>query len=251
MKLHSLRRRWANWDCTSGDKVVVGAAPGRTVSVVGKALLPPTSHTAYDQGAWMTGAGLRRVLPPAGELGPEDIWDFALVRWKPATHITAAQHRLARIGDGRYYTVPAELPTDVVELGRLKTLPLVLGTFFALLAAATVMHALVTTVRRRRRDLAVLRSIGFTGRQSRLAIAWQSTIFAVAGIVIGVPIGILTARLVWRSLADNFPLVYVPPIALAAVLLIGPAALAVVNALAAGPAHAAIRARPAEALRVE
>jgi predicted lysophospholipase L1 biosynthesis ABC-type transport system permease subunit len=106
------------------------------------------------------------------------------------------------------------------------------------------MHALVTTVRRRRRDLAVLRSIGFTGRQSRLAIAWQSTIFAVAGIVIGVPIGILTARLVWRSLADNFPLVYVPPIALAAVLLIGPAALAIVNALAAGPARAALRARP-------
>jgi len=58
-------------------------------------------------------------------------------------------------------------------------------------------------------------------------------------------------RLVWRSLADSFPVVYVPPIAIAAILLVVPAALAVANLLAALPARAAARIRPAEALRVE
>jgi len=139
----------------------------------------------------------------------------------------------------------------VVELGRLRTLPLVLGVFFALLATATVVHALVTTVRRRRHELAVLRSIGLSRGRCRAAIAWQSTIHAIVGATLGIPLGIVAARLVWRWLADGFPVVYVPPLALGAVLLIVPAALFVANALATGPAHVALRTRPAEALRVE
>ena len=97
----------------------------------------------------------------------------------------------------------------------------------------------------------MLRSLGFTRPQSRLAIAWQATLIAVAGIVIGVPLGIVAGRLVWRSLADSFPVVYVPPIAIAAIVLVVPAAVAVANLLAALPARAAARIRPAEALRVE
>jgi ABC-type antimicrobial peptide transport system permease subunit len=57
--------------------------------------------------------------------------------------------------------------------------------------------------------------------------------------------------LTWRWLADEFPIVYSPPAALLAVLLVAGLALAIANALAAGPAHAATRIRPAEALRVE
>ena len=128
---------------------------------------------------------------------------------------------------------------------------MVLGIFFALLAAGTVMHTLVTTVRRRRHDLAVLRSFGFTRRQSRLAIAWQATLFAILGVVIGVPLGIVTGRVLWRWLADDFPVVYVAPLALVAVILVVPVAIAVANALAAWPARSAVRIRPAEALRVE
>ena len=69
-----------------------------------------------------------------------------------------------------------------------------LALFFALVAVATVAHALVTTVRRRKHDLAVLRSMGLTRRDSRLAIVWQSTLLAIVGIVIGVPLGIVVGR---------------------------------------------------------
>ena len=109
----------------------------------------------------------------------------------------------------------------------------------------------MTTVRRRRHDLAVLRSIGFTRRQTRGAIAWQATLLAVAGLVVGVPVGIAVGRITWRWLADDFPIVYVPPVALLAVLVVAAVAIVLANALAAGPAHAATRIRPAEALRVE
>src|SRR6185369_6794569 len=107
----------------------------------------------------------------------------------------------------------------------LRSLPLALGVFFALLASATVAHALVTTVRRRRQELAVLRSIGFTRRQARIAIGWQATLLAAAGAIIGVPAGIVAGRAMWQGLADSFPVVYVPPLALLAVLLVVPAAV--------------------------
>ena len=97
----------------------------------------------------------------------------------------------------------------------------------------------------------MLRSIGLTRRQSRIAIGWQATLIAAAGVVAGVPLGIVSGRLIWRWLADNFPVVYAPPLALLAVLLAAPAAIAVANVLAAGPARAAARIRPAEALRTE
>ena len=137
------------------------------------------------------------------------------------------------------------------ELHSLRVLPLVLAVFFGLLAIATVAHALVTTVRRRRHDLAIMRSFGFTARQSRVAIAWQATLLAIAGVIIGVPLGIVAGRTIWRWLANDYPVVYVPPIELVAVLLVIPAALLVVNAIAVGPGRAAARIRPAEALRVE
>jgi len=66
-----------------------------------------------------------------------------------------------------------------------------------------------------------------------------------------VPVGIAVGRFAWRWLADDFPIVYVPPAALLAVFAVAAIAIAIANALAAGPAHAATRIRPAEALRVE
>jgi ABC-type lipoprotein release transport system permease subunit len=235
---------------TVGDQLTVGPAR-RRVRVVGTALLPATSHTDYDQSGWMTGAGLRAAFGRQ-DVTPEAVEDYVLVRWAQGTDVPVAERNLVSVAqhDG-LYTMPATLPTAVVDLGRLRTLPLVLGIFFALLAAATVAHALVTTVRRRRHDLAVLRTIGFTRRQSRLAVAWQATLLAIAGLFIGIPLGILAGRLVWRSIADRFPIDYVAPIALVALLLAIPMALAIANALAAGPAWAAARIRPAEVLRTE
>jgi ABC-type antimicrobial peptide transport system permease subunit len=230
-----------------GDEVRVGSDPGVKVRVVGEALLPATSHTDYDQSGWMTAAGLRAAVRG----GVSDAEDYLLVRWRSGVDTTAAQRKLVRIAGSELFPIPATLPVAVADLARIEDLPLALAGFFALLACATVAHALVTTVRRRRHDLAVLRSIGFTRRQTRGAVAWQATLLAVAGIVVGVPLGIATGRLTWRWLADDFPIAYVPPLALLAVLVVATVALLLANALAAGPAHFASRIRPADALRVE
>jgi hypothetical protein len=233
-----------------GDRVSVGAEPDRRATVVGKALLPETSHTAYDQSAWMTREAVDEILDAEPVSGPEDLWDYALVRWKPGRQ-AAGESQLRKLAGDAFFVQSATLPGAVSELHSLRVLPLVLALFFGLLAIATVAHALVTTVRRRRHDLAIMRSFGFTARQSRIAIAWQATLLAIAGVVVGVPLGLVAGRMIWRWLANDYPVVYVPPIELVAVLLVIPAALLVVNAIAVAPGRAAARIRPAEALRVE
>jgi hypothetical protein len=234
-----------------GDRVPVGDGNDRIATIVGTALLPASSHTDYDQSGWMTPAGVEAVLGPIDKIDPNAFEDYVFVKWARGANVREQRDRLSKLGGGEYYSADAELPAAVVSLGDLRSLPLALGVFFALLASATVAHALVTTVRRRRHDLAVMRSIGLTRRQSRIAIGWQATLIAAAGLVIGVPLGIVAGRMIWRWLAHNFPVVYVPPLAAIAVVLVVPAAIALANLLAAWPARSAARIRPAEALRTE
>jgi hypothetical protein len=232
-----------------GDEIGVGPGSTAPVRVVGRVLLPATSHTEYDQGAWMTEAGLERVLPPGFDRGSDFGEGYVLMRWREGIDATEQHERLTAMGVE--YVQSPELPAAVEGLSNILTLPVVLAVFFALVAVATVAHALVTTVRRRKHDLAVLRSMGLTRRDSRLAIMWQATLLAIVGLVIGVPVGIVVGRFVWRLIADRFPVVYVPPLALAAVLLVIPIALVIANVLAAGPARSATRIHPAEVLRSE
>ena len=235
---------------TIGDRVRVGSGDGRSARVVGVVLLPATSHTDYDQSAWMTRAGLARATSPGQE---------RLCRPRTISWCGGAQVRTSRPRSDDSRTSPATTssrfrprsPRPSSTSGGSKTSPIALALFFGLLACATVAHALVTTVRRRRHDLAVLRSIGFTRRQTRLAITWQATLLALVGIIVGVPLGIAAGRFAWRWLADDFPLAYVPPLAIAAVAAVAVIAVALANLLAAGPAHVATRIRPAETLRTE
>jgi hypothetical protein len=237
-----------------GDRVTVGESPGRPMVVVGRALLPATSHTDYDQSAWITGKALEAVVPPNANDSGDFFEDFLLLEWKPSTNVGAAESRMNQIAakdTSIYYTAPAELPAAVRTLATLRSVPVALSIFFALLAIATVAHALLTTMQRRRTDLAILRSLGFTTRDTRVAITWQATMLAVVGVVIGVPAGIVVGRALWKQLAESYPVAYVPPLALVAVVLIGPAAVLIANALALGPARRATRPQPAQVLRTE
>src|SRR5262249_17476400 len=121
-----------------GDTVKVGSDSHR-VRVVGEALLPATSHTDYDQSGWMTKAGL---YANAKAVGPADFEDYVFFRYAPSANRAATDRHLTALANKiGLDSEPATLPTTVVDLGRLRSLPLALAVFFAFLAIATVAHA--------------------------------------------------------------------------------------------------------------
>ena len=97
----------------------------------------------------------------------------------------------------------------------------------------------------------MLRALGLTRLQARLIVVTQASLLAAVGLAFGVPLGIVLGRVTWRLVAQETPLAYHPPLALVAVALAGPAALAAANLLAAWPGHRAARLHSAQILRAE
>ena len=143
------------------------------------------------------------------------------------------------------------MPANVSNLERVEAFPLVIGGFLVLVAALAVAHALVTSVRRRARDLAVLETMGFVGAQIRGTVAWQASTLGAIGLLFGIPAGIIVGRLIWQLVATGLGVDTTVDVPWLAIVLTIPAALFLVNLLAVLPARAAARTRPATVLRSE
>src|SRR5512132_3144824 len=66
---------------------------------------------------------------------------------------------------------------------------LLVGLPAVMVILGTMAHTLITSVQRRRRDLAVLKTLGFVRGQVAATIAWQATTFAVVALCLGLPFG--------------------------------------------------------------
>ena len=110
---------------------------------------------------------------------------------------------------------------------------------------------LVTSVRRRRRDLALLKVLGFTRRQLAATLAWQSCIAAALGIIFGVPIGVFGGRELWSLFAHGIYAVPYPVAPVVSIVLVGIGALIFAVLVAWLPGRSAARITPAEILRSE
>ena len=230
-----------------------GGTATKPVRVTGIGFVPAGPHNGYADGAWLTPGGYDRIFHGANYAFK---FHVATVSLRPGADVAAVARRLdaaaAAIHGGKAFrfTPPAPMP-EVQQIKDLELLPVALSAFLALLAVSAVGHALSIAVRRRRHDLAVLRALGITRGQARLVVTTQASLLAVIGLLFGVPLGIALGRAIWRTVAGFTPLAYHPPVALAALLLIGPAALLAANALAAWPQRRAARLHAGQVLRSE
>ncbi|MFY9589139.1 MAG: FtsX-like permease family protein, partial [Actinomycetota bacterium] len=238
-----------------GDTVLVapvGVSPTR-MTVVGRGVLPTAGHTAnLGEGSLVTYEGLRAFEPlaPAG-IDPADAGGF-LVRFRPGTDrdraIKGLNASLAGLGWSQR-TQPT--PADLLNFGRSKNLPLLLSGMLGLLALATLAHALVTSITRRRRDLAILKTLGFTRGDTRRTVAWQSTTLLVAASVAGLTVGAVAGRWLWTRYAEGLGILPEPRVPVWILLAILPIGLVVANAIALIPGRSAARTQPALVLRTE
>jgi len=237
-----------------GETVAVslGSFRAHRLKIVGIAVFPTLSDVlGLGKGAALSVSGLRALLPPSVPAPP---LDTLLVRFRPSASTGQAGLNRFAVQEARlgpFVTAGPATPTDLVNFGRVQDLPLLLGIALSLLALLTIAHLLLTSVHRRRRDFAVLRTIGFTGWQVRGAVGWQASALTGAALCLGIPAGILCGRLAWRIFAHQLGIVPAAVVPLAGLAVLVAAGLVLAVAIAAVPGESAARARPAEILRSE
>jgi putative ABC transport system permease protein len=261
-----------------GDKITVRLGPvirHDTLTITGTAALPALGDTLGIHPSLSTGA----ILPVSAvskaaldEAGPESGPNAILVRLRPGVSQAAGLRSLQQITDEYNKIVhspqnvahagpsalelvanvlPVQRPAEIVNYKSMGTMPAILAAGVAAGTVAALGLALVTSVRRRRRDLALLKTLGFTRRQLATTVAWQSTVVAIVGLVIGIPLGIAVGRWLWIVFAHELSTVPEPVVPAGSVALAAVAALVLANLVAALPGRSAARTPAALLLRAE
>ncbi len=147
--------------------------------------------------------------------------------------------------------LPVQHPAQIANYAALSAAPSLLAAGLAGGAVAALFLTLFASVRRRRQDLAVLKTIGFTRRQLAATVAWQATVAAIAGSAVGIPLGIALGRWLWTAFARQIYAVPQPAVPVLSIVLLPLCPLALVNLVAALPGRSAARTPAALALRAE
>ncbi len=245
--------------------VVANGGKPRTMRIVGTAVLPAFSRGSFAA----TDLGIGAVVPAAVlsmRSSPGNntecftnatCYNFFLLRYKPGTNQGAAAARLSglliRSGCpiGSCTVSADQRPSDIKNYAGVRDTPLALGAVLGLLAVGTLAHVLLTGVRRRRRDLAVLKTLGLRGSQMIRVVCWQASALTAVALLVGLPAGVLVGRRAWALFAGSAGVAGQADVPVALILLAIPATLLLANLIAAGPGWAAARIRPAVILRSE
>ncbi len=234
---------------------VTGAARTTPFRVTGRASFAPSFGTGgFGNGAALTVSALLHAQCPDG--GPaclrkaqQGLIYSVLVHAAAGPSGTAALARYT--SQYRGFVAGQDQPTELINFGESVSFPLLFGVALSLFGAATLVHLLLVSVRRRRAETSLLKVLGFVRRQVAAVISWQATAIILAGVTAGVPLGIAAGKVAWRLFATNFGVVPVAVVQAVPLVLLAAAALAAANLLAVLPALLAGRSRPADLLRAE
>jgi hypothetical protein len=218
-----------------GDTVRARAADGtRTrLRIVGQTAFPSLSLNAtygLGEGAAFTGTGLAALEP---NVEPS----FFLVNLRDGTRLSSVRQHYGEDLD----ISGVRRPGDIESYARIRATPVVLAGLLAVLGVGVLAHLLVTSIRNRRRDLAVLKTLGCTRRQLALAVAWQATTLVAVAMLVGVPLGIIGGRVVWRAFTEDLGIATTAAISVAAFAGIVAAGVVMANLIALVPGRAAAR----------
>ena len=142
-------------------------------------------------------------------------------------------------------------PGDVHAYEQVRSTPTLLAAVLVFLGIGVLAHLLITQVRSRRRDLAILKTIGFSRRQVASSVAWQATTLTAITLAVALPVGLAFGRWSWRRFADDLGIPSAVVVPVAAIVVTVAAGLVIANLLAAVPGRTAARTAPGIVLRSE
>ncbi len=218
-----------------------------TGAVLSEYVSPAIEHATQQSDPNLNGPGLVFVRLRSGVGSPAG---------------SADMHRVARLADQVFASDPnttgdnvgvfgIQHPAEIVNYQSTGATPVILAGGLAFGAIVALALTLVASVRRRRRDLALLKTLGFTTRQLAITIGWQASVIAVIAVIVGVPLGIVAGRQLWILFARNINAVPQPTVPTTSLLLVTAGAFILANLVAAVPARLAARTPAAFVLRTE
>ena len=96
-----------------------------------------------------------------------------------------------------------DTPTEIVNLRRVDGTPYLVAGIVGLLAVLSIGHLVVTSARRHRFDLAVLRAFGATRGWLGGVVHWQATAIAALALVLAVPLGVAVGAALYGPYAER------------------------------------------------
>ena len=252
----------------------VGARVGGTVTVfngrsttrmtvAGTTTLPAIGighgiHPSLGRGAFLDAADLPvafRDGRPGGTptIGPNTV----LIRFRPGAGRAAAIRRLTALSNRLsrdpatmgVQVLPVQRPAEIVNYRSMGAAPAILAVLLAAGAVVALAVTVATAARRRARDFALLRTLGFVRRQVLAAVIWQAGVCVAAGTLIGLPLGVAAGRFLWSRFAGQLYVVPHPAVPAGTVAAVGLGALLAAVLTAAGPGWLVTRAPAAQVLR--
>jgi hypothetical protein len=243
--------------------VIVGTA---TLPAVGTAM---TLHPSMGTGAVISG----RTVPPAMRRALKSPYSalngpaLVFVRLRSGASdakALASLDKIAAVGDRVYAAVPdgraagesvvvepVQYPAEIENYRSIGATPVVLALALTAGAIVALGLTLAASVHRRRRNLALLRALGFTSRQLMVTIAWQASVAGLVGVLVGVPVGIVLGRWLWTLFARYINAVPEPTVPVVSVVIVAVSALVLANIVAMLPGRTAAKTPTAQVLRGE
>ncbi|HEY2689889.1 MAG TPA: ABC transporter permease [Streptosporangiaceae bacterium] len=244
-----------------GQPVPVSASGGRAAPavIVGRAIFPnfgQGSFTPTDlgEGAVVTAATLEPQSSAANGSG----YNFVLLRFAPGPHRAAdiAAFRRAMAPFCATIQQPTcvvsdQRPNGATNYARIDATPEVLAGILAVLGLAVLAQFIVASGRRRRRDFAVLKTLGLLRGQLTAVTAWQVTALTLLALLVGLPLGVAAGHWAWGLFAAQVGLSTSAITPLLLVILTPPCAVLAANAITYPAGRYAAHRNPAAMLRSE
>ena len=244
-----------------GQTVPIAAAGhGKMQTViVGKAVFPyfgQGSFTPTDlgEGALVTAS----VLEPQSSAAQGAGYNFVLLRFDHGPRQAADMADFERAMGSFCATVEQptclitdQRPNSIVNYALIDGTPEVLAGILALLGLAVLAQFAVASARRRRRDFAVLRTLGLLRAQLIAITAWQAAAMTGLALLVGLPLGVAGGHWAWSLFAGQVGLSTAAVTPLPLLLLTVPAAITAAIAVTLPSGHGCARLNPAAVLRSE
>jgi len=251
----------------AGDTVVAstGQGPPFRLRIVGTATLPTIGSSGDPVLQMGTGAIIAASHFPAQALNPQGTpvpGPMAVfITTRPGVTAAAARRSLGQVTaaldrpsdpDSPVGGVVSALrPAEIANYRAVGSTPALLAAILAAAAIGALGITLVASVRRRRGEFALLKALGFTQRQLAATVAWQASVSAVAGVILGLPLGIVIGRWLWTLFARGISAVPDPNVPVPYMVAVALGALVFANLAALVPGRIAARTPTALLLRTE